>query len=63
LVAKETQEQAKLTRTKAIIDQQIAATAGAAKEQWKYRLAKWQQDKAAADARKAADRQALGQSK
>jgi hypothetical protein len=63
LVAKEAQEQAKLTRTKEIIDQQIAATAGAAKEQWKYRLAKWQQDKAAMDAREAADKKALGGSK
>jgi len=63
LAAKQAQEQAKLTRTKATIDQEIAATTGSGKEAWKYRLAKWQADKAAADAREAADRKALGESK
>jgi hypothetical protein len=63
LAAKQAQEQAKLTRSKATIDQEIAATTGSGKEAWKYRLAKWQADKAAADAREAADRKALGESK
>jgi serine/threonine protein kinase len=63
LVAQQTLEQATLKRQKQAIDQGIAATTGAEKEQWKYRLAKWQQDKAAADAREAADRKALGESK
>jgi serine/threonine protein kinase len=63
LVTKQAVEQAVLKRSKQVIDQQIAATTGSVKEAWKYRLAKWQADKAAADAREAADRKALGESK
>jgi hypothetical protein len=63
LVAKQAAQQAVLKRSKEVIDQQIAATTGSAKEAWKYRLAKWQADKAAADAREAEDRKALGESK
>jgi serine/threonine protein kinase len=63
MAAKDAKEQATLKRTKEIIDQQIAATTGSVKEAWKYRLAKWQADKVATDAREAADKKALGDSK
>lgn len=56
---KQAMEQAKLKRTKETIDQHIATTTGPEKEQWKYKLAKWQADKAAADARQAAEKSEL----